>query len=222
MKQTISDRRLAANRANAQKSTGPKTPEGKERSSRNSLKHGITSRRIILTPEEQIDYDRLHDAYFARLKPVDGMEADLVEQIVHVRWHMGRIRDIEDTAFALTIEDPTLTAAFQYAHGPALLTLAHKRLADNSSQLALANRQLSRLSREYHRLLRTFFDLRRLSPPDEIVEPAVLQETGMPSIVRTTQAQNEPITALFRYTEMPEIRRNAACSMLPRNETKYD
>ena len=43
-KHAISPQRLAANRANAQRSTGPKTPEGKEKSKFNAVKHGLTSR----------------------------------------------------------------------------------------------------------------------------------------------------------------------------------
>jgi hypothetical protein len=58
MNMPISQRKLIANRLNAQKSTGPKTPLGKFRSSRNGLKHGLYSkfnlmRAIQLLPANQ-------------------------------------------------------------------------------------------------------------------------------------------------------------------------
>ncbi|HZQ53175.1 MAG TPA: hypothetical protein VFB14_13315, partial [Bryobacteraceae bacterium] len=46
--QPISEAKLAANRANAEKSTGPKSEEGKSRSSRNSFKHGLYSKQLVL------------------------------------------------------------------------------------------------------------------------------------------------------------------------------
>ena len=53
MNKPISDAQMAANRANAQKSTGPRTEEGKAISSQNALKHGVYSRSDILDGEFQ-------------------------------------------------------------------------------------------------------------------------------------------------------------------------
>jgi hypothetical protein len=44
----VSERKLSANRANAQKSTGPRTPEGKRRVARNAVKHGILAREVFI------------------------------------------------------------------------------------------------------------------------------------------------------------------------------
>jgi hypothetical protein len=53
-KRPVSERRLAANRANAQKSTGPRTPEGKSRSALNATRHGILS-QVLHLPEEELE-----------------------------------------------------------------------------------------------------------------------------------------------------------------------
>ena len=47
---------LAANRANAQFSTGPRTPEGKARVSRNAVKHGLNSSKLFVRAGEPEDF----------------------------------------------------------------------------------------------------------------------------------------------------------------------
>ena len=56
---STSPAQLAANAANAQHSTGPRTPEGKTRSSQNASKHGLTAREIVIAPGEQEEFDDL-------------------------------------------------------------------------------------------------------------------------------------------------------------------
>jgi hypothetical protein len=81
----ISPQKLAANRANAQHSTGPTTPEGKERSRQNSLKHGFFARQPLPAGEQG---DRLWPTYsdlvtgiWEHYKPVGYMEELLTEKI---------------------------------------------------------------------------------------------------------------------------------------------
>jgi len=52
----ISQEQLAANRANAAHSCGPKTEEGKKRSSLNATRHGLTARAVVLPREDQNEY----------------------------------------------------------------------------------------------------------------------------------------------------------------------
>ncbi len=95
-----SPRQIAANRANARRSTGPRTPEGKQRSSLNALKHGILAMRAVnrkLDGEEQFERYRLHrDNYFECLRPEDQVQADLVELIAANRWRMAKLLEFED------------------------------------------------------------------------------------------------------------------------------
>ena len=51
-------KQIAANRRNAQKSTGPKTPEGQKTVSRNAITHGLTAARAVVLPEEQQEFER--------------------------------------------------------------------------------------------------------------------------------------------------------------------
>jgi hypothetical protein len=57
------------NQANALKSTGPKTPEGKQRSGMNAFKHGLTGQSLMLQPNEMEAYNRLTASMLSDLKP---------------------------------------------------------------------------------------------------------------------------------------------------------
>jgi hypothetical protein len=81
----ISERKRAANIANAQKSTGPRTPEGKARSSRNALKHGRYASPITAvapaTRTERDVYQRLMADFVDRFQPRDPIEQMLLERL---------------------------------------------------------------------------------------------------------------------------------------------
>jgi hypothetical protein len=92
----ISQKKLEANRRNAQKSTGPKTPEGKAISSQNGLTHGLTSRKCPILPgENEEEYRELQDALTRDLKPRGAMQRELVTDLVQTRWKIRRIPAIE-------------------------------------------------------------------------------------------------------------------------------
>ncbi len=89
-----------ANRLNAEKSTGPRTEEGKRTSSLTAYKHGLTGQRVILTAEEAEVRDRFTDAFFEDLKPVGAMEESLAQSIADSHWRIHRAVAIEDNIFA--------------------------------------------------------------------------------------------------------------------------
>jgi hypothetical protein len=72
-------KQIAANRRNARKSTGPKTPEGKAASFMNALRHGLRARKVVLRDENQNDYDRLHAGFQDLYRPQNAAEQHLVD-----------------------------------------------------------------------------------------------------------------------------------------------
>ncbi len=90
-----SQRQIAANRLNAQASTGPRTAEGKAASSGNALTHGLTARTVLLAGEDPEEYRRLRESMIAELRPEGALESELVEQIVSVLWRMRRVPAVE-------------------------------------------------------------------------------------------------------------------------------
>lgn len=89
-----------ANRRNAQKSTGPRTEEGKKKSRLNAFKHGLTGQLDIMTG----DMREAHDTFIARivdsLKPADALEEQLAHSIAESYWRMNRVSTIENALLA--------------------------------------------------------------------------------------------------------------------------
>jgi len=83
-------------RANGAKSKGPKTAETREKSSRNSLKHGITARHnMLLECEDPALFQQVVDEYTAVYQPANAVERDLVEEIIGAKWRIRRLKIIE-------------------------------------------------------------------------------------------------------------------------------
>ena len=91
---SISPKKLEANRRNAQRSTGPKTEEGKSQSRRNALKHGILASALLITEgqggEDPTELDELLGALSGDLAPVGRLEEMLVEKIAVCWWRQKR------------------------------------------------------------------------------------------------------------------------------------
>lgn len=90
---------IAANRLNAQKSTGPRTPEGKAASARNALKHGLCARKLVIDEEEGPEFEALRADYFARFQPQGLAEARLVDRMAQIAWRRERGSTMEAAAW---------------------------------------------------------------------------------------------------------------------------
>jgi hypothetical protein len=88
---SVSPRRVEANRRNAQRSTGPRTAEGKARVAKNPLKHGLTGRQVILPDEHPDEFDAFRDALIYDLAPEGQLQVFLAEKIVSDAWRLRRI-----------------------------------------------------------------------------------------------------------------------------------
>src|SRR5581483_7473820 len=94
-KQQISEAKLVANRANAEKSTGPKSEEGKTRSSRNAFKHGLYSQQLVLPGEDAAALDALKADLRAEHQPTNKTEEILVNELAEQYWRLRRARRLE-------------------------------------------------------------------------------------------------------------------------------
>jgi hypothetical protein len=91
--------RLAANAANAHLSTGPKTPEGKARSSQNARTHSLTARELVVQQHEREEFEQMLAAYHDDLQPAGMLEMALFNQLVHSAWNLRRVHILEAEIF---------------------------------------------------------------------------------------------------------------------------
>jgi hypothetical protein len=94
-----SDKKAEANRRNALKSTGPRTPEGKAAVRLNALKHGLLSEEILLPGEDEGALRELTERLKAELQPVGELENLLVDRIVAAYWRLRRLGTVETGIF---------------------------------------------------------------------------------------------------------------------------
>jgi hypothetical protein len=98
--------RKAANRANAQLSTGPVTETGRQVVSQNATRHGLTGKFHVLPNEAQADFDELLKRFLECEKPQDQEEVELVHQMAEASWLSRRSIRLQDQCI-LAIESGT-------------------------------------------------------------------------------------------------------------------
>jgi uncharacterized protein YchJ len=98
---------IIANQANAQRSTGPRTVEGRQTSSANAISHGLTSRSAVLPGEDPEEYALFHRAFADRYLPQDMIEQKMVTELADLEWRLRRVTEVE--AQLLNVEYRKLT-----------------------------------------------------------------------------------------------------------------
>jgi hypothetical protein len=154
-----SERRLAANRANAQLSTGPRTEAGKAVSSLNAVKTGLTGRAVLLPSEDAEAYETHLLQYVDAFAPVSARETELVQSLADTQWRLNRIPNLEAGLFALgrmrcaelftEEQNPQIRRAMIDAH----------ILVEDAKHFKNLHLQESRLSHRYNKDLKALKEL---------------------------------------------------------------
>ena len=110
-KSTTSAAKAAANQRNAQKSTGPRTAEGKEKAKFNALKHGQTARSLLLPGEDPAALNALRRELLDDLQPHNSLEATLIVQIADDKWITDRSEQSADKRLAQRLRHEPLEQA---------------------------------------------------------------------------------------------------------------
>ena len=177
-------------RANGAKSIGPKTPEGLQRSSQNSLKHGLTSKTLVLSNESQTKFDELHQSFIRKFQPRDEVEHALVTEMVAARWRLQRIWLIQTATldFQMDAMEAELTEKFEVLTEPTRLSLAFTTLANEQRSLQLLLRYESTYRRMYNQAQRDLLKLQESKPSEKLQnEPKPAQQS--PQINEAQQQQ---------------------------------
>jgi hypothetical protein len=109
-----SPQQLTANCANAQRSTGPTSPEGKAKVSHNALKTGLTGRTVLLPSDDVAAYQAHVERIFAQYSPETDDERRLTESIAGTLWRLDRIPALETGIYAIARRE----LASQFADEP--------------------------------------------------------------------------------------------------------
>ena len=98
-------KQIEANRANAQKSTGPRTPEGRAAVRLNGVKHGLTSKLLVLDGEQEADFAEMLSSLEAEHQPATPSEEILVRQLAMAAWRLRRLYHVEAAVFSVRLKD---------------------------------------------------------------------------------------------------------------------
>ena len=175
-----------ANAANARLSTGPRTAEGKARSSQNARTHGLTAAQLLIAAEDREEFDELHAELQADIRPQGALQQILFDQIVASAWNLRRIRRMETelTASARSyldiLDNPDLTAKLD-------------RLA----------RHQTRIERTFHRSLRELKSLQTDAALAPTLPPEFIQRV-QPLASKTQLAKRTQALAVADRLNGPE------------------
>ncbi|MBZ5580393.1 MAG: hypothetical protein LAP40_27890 [Acidobacteriia bacterium] len=212
----ISDQQRAANRANAQRSTGPRTPEGKSRSAQNARKHGFTASTFAVVRLEEIDeVAHLKDDLVSIYQPVNSQELFAVERIAICQQALLRASRLESGLFTsaldealspggdpLVLMDPDLTAGVEVTRQQNrnyCLAEGFHRMVRKSNCWALFLRYQAQADRLYRRAVEEFQRLKRLRPelPNEPIgeaQPQANQAPCPPGETNPSAPERPPVT----------------------------
>ena len=167
------DAQIHANRMNAQKSTGPRTDEGKATASQNAVTHGLLAQQAGIRGDDPGQFEFYRDEMLGELAPAGAMESMLAERVVGLAWRLRRAERIQAEVFeamlAQDAPDPTKKlvqsmrsqAAGADDSGPGETALGRVVIRDFANYRVFDRLGLYERRLEYS-LYRTMAELRRL------------------------------------------------------------
>ena len=226
MSRKISQKRLDANRRNAQKSTGPRTPEGKAKASANATTHGLSSPRgnplapgTLLHTEDPAAFQALLDEYVVTYQPQHRDEYDLLTEAVYAKWRQQRlwIAETHQLEIAIAENEADLQRSLPTANIHAHLA---NGVAHSERVLKLYLRYDAQFRRHYRQCLNDLRDLqddRQSSPlppydlpndlPNEPTPPPAPPNEPKPIV---TPEQAAPKKFDDYRANLPNLARNSA------------
>ncbi len=186
-----SQKRIDANRRNAQKSTGPCTPEGKARSAQNALRHGLASisPHAFLAAEDRTAFDRMLAGYMRIYEPAHPDEVDLLTDAVFCKWRQQRAWTAEAQQLEMAIAENQYDLQKRLPKANVAAHLANGFI-HSAEQSQLLRRYEAQLHRQY---LRNLKELRDLQATRAELEPTLEDpEADAPNEPKATPKQPQP------------------------------
>ena len=180
--------RAAINRENAQKSTGPRTAAGKQRSSLNALRHGLTGQTIVLPTEDLAAYQRHSQAFLDEYQPKGATENQLVQSLLDTVWQVNRAAAVETNLFSLglTEMEERIRASHPEAETALAMALAYR---EHNRAFANISTYRQRLTRQFER---TLVLLRQIQAERRATEQRQLDKAAKILKMHKADNPNEP------------------------------
>jgi hypothetical protein len=181
--------RSETSRLNGAKSKGPVTPEGRERSARNSLKHGLSAEVVVLPHEDKAHFEQLRDSYMDDFQPANQSQHDLVETMAAATWRLNRLVGMEAKIFEeeVILRRKDMEKELIEMTEVEKLAWVFANMANHGKSLQMLQRFESQLNRTYDRAFKQLQALQNAMP-------------GAPA----GEIQNEPKSAPSRPQNVPE------------------
>jgi hypothetical protein len=177
-------RQIEANRRNARLSTGPVTEEGKNRSRRNAVRHGLTAETVITALEDAEDYAAFEMAVTADYDAQSAVERELVLRLASLLWRLRRTTAIEAGLFKQQAQQ--------------LLQLRRRGQSRRERQKIIDNM--------YHNAIAAEDDVRK-----DQQEPATGLEASIPSTVGAADQFDDLTRAFVRLSNLPAYPLDRLC-----------
>ena len=161
----LSPARLAANRANAQKSTGPVTPEGKAKSALNGLVHGLRAETVVLPGEDAAAFEAVRQEFSDEHQPQTATEYHLIDTMATSRWTLKRAQRQENAVLTQRMRDAL--AQCDPTDKKACAETREVAMFDGTKEGALRLRYMTAQDNIFNRALRNLMSLRRLRLREE-------------------------------------------------------
>jgi hypothetical protein len=199
-----SEARIAANRRNAAKSTGPKTEQGKAVVAQNAVKHGLLARAAVLQGEDWEEFTEFRENLIEELGPEGTLEGMLAERIVSLSWRLQRAARLQNEAYeSLYLKEATSAygkmmraeMARGRATGAETSTddlIGGRLLVDDFAGTKVLDRMLLYERRIEHSLYRTMGELKKLRLRREVssLKCEVSREQGRASGTPSLPTEN--------------------------------
>jgi hypothetical protein len=173
-----SQARLRANRLNAQKSTGPRTEEGKQRTSLNATRHGLTAQVLTLTSEELKALQALIVDFEKQYQPATTQEKHLVHMLGQLQFRLHRIMAIEHNLFAIGLTENSEFWDVNHPEAQTAFVFAETLRRSKDPLLTLSIYE-QRLMRQYEKVLKMLREVQAERRVQEAREQEAIYEVGM-------------------------------------------
>jgi hypothetical protein len=207
-------KQIEANRLNAQKSTGPRSAEGKAAVRFNALKSGIDAQSQVIPGESPAALALLTAEYYGRYQPATPEVRALVDTLVTAEWMQRRFRTLEAQLFRFNI-----TRFFREEEG-LQSAQAYERDSDTFERL---QRRINAVERTFHRALVALQKIERsepLSPNPRALAPGPASEASRPPAPNPEPPPNQPRTSGIGF--VPSNTPESIGSVVGRPETSHE